>query len=94
MPTYAYRCSACGNEFEEFQRMSEDPLVTCPSCGKETLARIMGTGSGVIFKGSGFYLTDYKREPEKKTEKKADKPAEKKDPPKTSTGSPDTPKKD
>jgi putative FmdB family regulatory protein len=90
MPTYAYRCSACGKEFEEFQRISEDPLVTCPSCGKDTLARIMGTGAGVIFKGSGFYLTDYRKEPEKKT----DKPAEKKDPPKSGTGSPDPPKKD
>jgi putative FmdB family regulatory protein len=61
MPTYEYVCRNCGHKFEELQSMSEDPLVRCPSCGKDTLARIMGTGSGLIFKGSGFYLTDYKK---------------------------------
>ena len=63
MPTYAYRCSQCGHEFEEFQPITADPLVRCPSCSGDTLARVMGTGSGVIFKGSGFYLTDYKKSP-------------------------------
>jgi putative FmdB family regulatory protein len=62
MPTYQYKCKECGNVFEEFQRITEDPLTFCPKCGKQSLARVLGTGSGVIFKGSGFYLTDYKRE--------------------------------
>ncbi len=61
MPTYEYRCHECGHEFEEFQKMTADPLVVCPSCGKHTLKRVMGTGGGLIFKGSGFYLTDYKK---------------------------------
>jgi len=60
MPTYEYLCRNCGHTLEEFQSITEDPLVRCPKCGKETLARVMGTGGGVIFKGSGFYLTDYK----------------------------------
>ena len=61
MPTYEYVCKNCGHTLEELQSMSEDPLVRCPSCGKDTLARVMGGGSGLIFKGSGFYLTDYKK---------------------------------
>jgi putative FmdB family regulatory protein len=61
MPTYDYRCSSCGHEFEEFQTMSSDPLVMCPKCAKPTLKRLMSSGVGLIFKGSGFYLTDYKK---------------------------------
>ena len=61
MPTYQYQCMACGHELEEFQSMSEAPLTTCPSCKGETLKRILGSGAGLIFKGSGFYLTDYKK---------------------------------
>jgi putative FmdB family regulatory protein len=61
MPTYEYVCRECGHTFEELQSMKEDPLLRCPSCGKDALARIMGGGSGLIFKGSGFYLTDYKK---------------------------------
>lgn len=59
MPTYQYRCGDCGHEFEVIQSMKEDKLKTCPACGKETLQRLIGSGSGLIFKGSGFYLTDY-----------------------------------
>lgn len=59
MPTYAYRCKSCLHEFEEFQKFSDDPLVECPSCKQNTLVRII-SGSGLVFKGSGFYLTDYK----------------------------------
>ena len=84
MPTYEYRCADCGHEFEEFQSMSADPLKTCPNCNKDTLKRVMGTGAGMIFKGGGFYLTDYKNTggekkagtSSKKTETKSDKPAE------------------
>ena len=61
MPTYDYRCQACGIEFERFQKMSDGLLRKCPECGKLKLKRLMGTGAGIIFKGSGFYETDYKR---------------------------------
>ena len=60
MPFYEYKCSGCGFELEELQRMSDPPLVKCPNCGKDTLQKLIGTGGGLIFKGSGFYLTDYK----------------------------------
>ena len=63
MPTYEYYCSdpTCGNEFECFQSMKDPVLSECPKCGKSTLKRKIGTGAGIIFKGSGFYETDYKR---------------------------------
>ncbi len=61
MPTYQYLCRNCGHELEEFQSMSEPALTLCPACGTESLARVMGGGSAVIFKGTGFYLTDYKK---------------------------------
>ena len=60
MPTYDYRCNACGHEFEEFQSFSEKVLVTCPKCKKKKLQRLFGTGSAILFKGSGFYETDYR----------------------------------
>jgi putative FmdB family regulatory protein len=60
MPTYEYACSACGHRFDEFQSMSADPLKKCPACKKAKLERLIGTGAGVIFKGSGFYQTDYR----------------------------------
>ena len=61
MPTYEYRCKSCGYEFEEFQTMSSDPLIMCPKCAKPTLKRLMSSGVGLIFKGSGFYATDYQK---------------------------------
>jgi len=57
MPTYEYECKSCGHNFEVFQSMSEEPLKTCVKCGKEVRRLILG-GAGVIFKGSGFYVTD------------------------------------
>ncbi len=60
MPTYDYKCDECGNLFERFQNMSEEPLRECPEC-LGTVRRLVGTGAGIIFKGSGFYETDYKR---------------------------------
>lgn len=60
MPTYDYLCAACGHAFEEFQTMSARPLRRCPECGKHKLDRLIGAGAGVIFKGSGFYGTDYR----------------------------------
>ena len=62
MPTYQYKCRQCGFELEEFQSMTEPPLVHCPQCNTDNLARALGTGGGLIFKGSGFYLTDYKKD--------------------------------
>ena len=66
MPTYDYRCDDCGHTFDAFQTMSEDPLKDCPKCGAASLKRLIGSGAGIIFKGSGFYETDYKRAPESK----------------------------
>jgi putative FmdB family regulatory protein len=59
MPTYEYECKDCGHTFEVFQNMSDAPLKVCPECGKE-VRRLINGGSGVIFKGSGFYVTDRK----------------------------------
>ncbi len=69
MPTYDYRCDACGHSFEEFQSFSEEPLKKCPACGKKKLVRLFGTGAGVIFKGSGFYETDYRSDSYKQAAK-------------------------
>jgi putative FmdB family regulatory protein len=59
MPTYEYKCKKCGHLFEEFQKMSDPPLKKCPKC-KGKVERLIGKGAGIIFKGSGFYQTDYK----------------------------------
>jgi putative FmdB family regulatory protein len=61
MPTYDYRCARCEHAFEEFQSIKDDPLTRCPECGKKALERLIGAGAGIIFKGAGFYVTDYKR---------------------------------
>ncbi len=61
MPTYNYRCKECQFEFEELQRMTEASLTLCPSCDKEALIRMIGSGAGLMFKGSGYYQTDYKK---------------------------------
>ncbi len=66
MPTYAYACGKCEHEFEEFQSITARPLRKCPACGKAALKRLLGTGAGIIFKGSGFYETDYRSESYKK----------------------------
>ncbi|GAB4163412.1 MAG: hypothetical protein Kow00107_10310 [Planctomycetota bacterium] len=59
MPNYDYQCTACGYMFEKFQRMSEAPIETCPTCGSK-VKRLISGGMGVLFKGTGFYATDYK----------------------------------
>ena len=81
MPTYDYRCDACGHQFEEMQSFSADPLKTCPKCGQDQLRRLFGTGAAILFKGGGFYETDYKRGEGYKKAEQADsgtaaKPAE------------------
>ncbi len=78
MPTYDYLCDACKHAFEEFQSMSDKVLVKCPACGKRKLRRLFGTGAGIIFKGSGFYETDYRRKTGNK-ERAADTKAESRD---------------
>lgn len=69
MPTYDYICEDCGYEFEQFQSIKSKPLHKCPRCKKAGLKRLIGAGSGVIFKGSGFYETDYRSESYKNAEK-------------------------
>lgn len=61
MPTYDYVCEGCGHRFEHFQSMNSRRLRKCPECGERKLERLVGAGAGLIFKGSGFYETDYKR---------------------------------
>ena len=67
MPTYEYRCAACEHEFEEFQSITARPLKKCPACGRRKLQRLIGSGGGIIFKGSGFHQTDYRSESYKKS---------------------------
>jgi putative FmdB family regulatory protein len=62
MPTYEYHCDACEHNFDEFQSMSEPALKKCPKCKKPKLRRVFGTGAAILFKGSGFYETDYRSE--------------------------------
>jgi putative FmdB family regulatory protein len=66
MPTYEYACPKCGHHFEKFQSMNDERLKKCPKCGKSGLKRLVGGGAGLIFKGTGFYITDYKKSPAKK----------------------------
>jgi putative FmdB family regulatory protein len=80
MPTYEYECSKCGHELEVFQPMKAGPLKKCPACGRLTLRRKISGGAGLIFKGTGFYITDYKKKPGEKKETAADKPAPAKSP--------------
>ena len=74
MPTYQYECQACGHDFEELQDMSAAKLTKCPKCHKNKLVRLIGGGSGMIFKGSGFYETDYKKKTGTPTSDKKDSP--------------------
>jgi len=73
VPTYDYKCRACGYAFEKFQSISAPAVRKCPRCGKLKVRRLIGGGSGVIFKGSGFYQTDYRSESYRKAAEK-DKP--------------------
>lgn len=90
MPTYDYKCDNCGYEFEIFQSMKDEKLSECPSCGKNTLKRLIGGGGGLIFKGTGFYLTDYKGKKADtssgKTGSEKQTPADKKEPSSSSAG--------
>ena len=72
MPTYDYKCTFCGHQFEVFQSISAEPLSECPVCGGK-VERLIGGGNGLIFKGSGFYITDYKKEKKESTKKDSSK---------------------
>jgi putative FmdB family regulatory protein len=80
MPTYDYVCDACSHAFEQWQSFHDDHLTTCPKCKKKKLRRLIGTGAAIVFKGSGFYETDYNRGADYQEKAKADtdvaKPAE------------------
>jgi putative FmdB family regulatory protein len=79
MPTYEYQCDACEHNFDEFQSMSEEPLKKCPQCGKKKLRRVYGPGAAILFKGPGFYQTDYRSESYKsaaKAEQEKPKPSD------------------
>ncbi|KPJ60774.1 MAG: hypothetical protein AMJ46_04705 [Latescibacteria bacterium DG_63] len=82
MPTYEYECKECGHLFEKFQKISEEPLSECPKCSG-SVARLPGRGAGIIFKGSGFYATDYRsrsyRQKEKDERRTVDEKGGKKD---------------
>ena len=76
MPTYEYECDACGHEFELFQSITDSVKRKCPECGKLKLRRLFGTGGAIMFKGSGFYQTDYRSESYKKQAKEDRKSSE------------------
>ena len=79
MPTYDYICNECKKTFEYFQSMSANLITDCPECKKDSLRRIISGGTGLIFKGSGYYLTDYKNKKTKKSSDKKDNKIKKKD---------------
>jgi putative FmdB family regulatory protein len=108
MPTYEYKCDDCDHRFEELQSITAKPLRKCPACGKLKLKRLIGTGAGIIFKGSGFYQTDYRSDsyhkaskaettpstPAAKTEKSQTKTETKSEPAKKDTPGKDSGRKD
>ena len=67
MPTYSYACDACGHRFNRFQSINDAPIQECPDCGEEKVRRLISAGAGLIFKGTGFYLTDYARKDQRST---------------------------
>lgn len=75
MPTYEYICAKCGHEMEAFQSMNDQPLKLCPACKRRVLKRQIGGGAGLIFKGTGFYTTDYKKKSGDKSESTSAAPA-------------------
>ena len=88
MPTYDYECDACNHRFEEFQSMMDEPLKKCPKCKKSKLRRLLGTGAAIIFKGSGFYQTDYRSESYKSGAKSDESSAKSAESPASSTTKP------
>ena len=89
MPTYDYVCKDCDHQWELFQSMKDNPIRKCPSCGKLKAKRVIGAGAGIIFKGSGFYQTDYRSDSYKK-DAKADKKAQSSTEPKSDSSKSDS----
>lgn len=77
MPTYDYKCQACGHTFEKFQSITAPAVRKCPKCGKLKVKRLIGAGAGIIFRGNGFHQTDYRSESYKKAAEKDKPPGEK-----------------
>lgn len=73
MPTYDYECDSCNHKFEQWQSFKDDHLKTCPECKTDSLRRLFGGGAAIIFKGSGFYDTDYRQKDLEKKEKASGK---------------------
>lgn len=96
MPTYEYECAACHHRYETLQSITAPPLQKCPRCGKKRARRLIGAGAGLIFKGSGFYITDYRKPSGKPSEKKPPSRSDKASPPPPASpgGSKSTPGKD
>jgi putative FmdB family regulatory protein len=90
MPTYEYKCEACGHKFERFQSIMAGPIKQCPACKKNKARRLIGTGAGLIFKGSGFYITDYRSEGYKEKARAEAGGGEKKESGKSSEGTTST----
>ena len=91
MPTYDYRCDACKHTLELFQKITESPKKKCPACKKSRLKRLIGGGAGFLFKGSGFYLTDYRSDSYKKSAESDSKSASAADKPAADSPSTDKP---
>jgi putative FmdB family regulatory protein len=89
MPTYSYACPKCGHEYEKFQKITDRTRTKCPKCGTRGERRITG-GAGLVFKGSGFYITDYKRGDKARSSEKPDAAAEKADKPAKKDGASDS----
>ncbi len=90
MPTYEYECDACRHRFEQFQSITANPLRKCPECGRQKLRRLIGIGGAVIFKGGGFYETDYRSEGYRKAEEADRSSSEAKPEAKSETPKPDS----
>jgi putative FmdB family regulatory protein len=91
MPTYEYRCRECGKKFERYQQITEPPVTSCPFC-KGRVERLISGGSGLLFKGSGFYVTDYRSDSYKKAAEKEKKPEKKEESPTAKDGGKSQPK--
>lgn len=94
MPTYEYQCTACGHAFEKFQSIKAAPIKKCPQCGKSRVKRLIGMGAGLLFKGSGFYITDYRGDSYSKAAKADAAPATTAGDTKPATDAPATAKTD
>ena len=93
MPTYAYKCEQCHYEFEKFQSITARPIRRCPQCGRTKVRRMVGTGAGILFKGSGFYQTDYRSDTYNKAAEGDKGPSAQKDKDTRSKTPPGTPSK-